>query len=214
MNCVSITYEEDKPYGMKISDTFQTNTKKNNQETTDWDIYDPNPYARDVAESIENYKKVLEMHNNILIRIVGVTDDVLREQLQEEYGQYHERLELAGIAVKVNYIKYIKVLSLDWLEELRAMYLTGTKLVDLTEALQSNGIDIVAVCSRMRFRLINSINQRRELTMFLNNLDLQINIVDLESISIDHIGIGKTIIQLRRPYFSRLGETSIDKFVI
>ncbi len=177
-------------------------------------ITDKNPFALDVIESVENYNKSLEKHNAILGRIAGVSDIVLKEQLQQEYNRYYENLELAEIAVKTSNMNYIKFMSNDWLEELRGVYLTGTVQVDFVEALLFNEINITAICNKLKCRPINNIHQKRELTLLLNNLNLQLHIVDLEFVTIDRMGIGSKIIQLRRPYFSRLAEYDNNFFLI
>jgi hypothetical protein len=192
MNDLAIVYED--------YDSTSLYDSTENLET------DSNPFASDVSTSIENYNKTLEKHNTILGRIVGVSDIVLKEQLQQEYSRYYENLELAEIAVKTSNMNYIKFMSIGWLAELRSIYLMGTVQVDFIEALLFNGIDIVALCNKLKCRPINNTQQKRELTLLLNNLDLQLHIIDLEFITIDRMGIGSNIIRLRRPCFSRVKE--------
>jgi hypothetical protein len=172
--------------------------------------YETNPYTDLVADVSKLYIDVYNKHNDLLIRIVGVTDDILREQLQDEYLMYHKTISDTELQVKEAYKKYIRHVSNEWLDELRAMYLCGLEETNFMEVMKC--INLEAECKRLRFRPITSFDQRRELVLLLNELDFSIKVIDLESIVIENIGKGKKLITVKQPCFSRLNETT-NKYV-
>jgi hypothetical protein len=111
--------------------------------------------------------------NRILVDIVSVTDDVRREQLQDEYFEVEAQI----------------------LEEKESInrndYMSKYKKCSLIEALDyTNGIDVVEICNKYKLRPLTTLENTRTLAPFLSATDSQLVIRDMEGVVVDKIGRG------------------------
>lgn len=111
--------------------------------------------------------------NRILVDIVSVTDDVRREQLQEEYFEIQTQL-----------LEEKEVTSLDF-------YRSRYRVTSLVEALDStNGIDVSEICGKYKLRPLTTLENTRTLVAFLSAVDVTLVIRDMEGVLVDTIGRG------------------------
>ncbi len=114
--------------------------------------------------------------NKILVDIVSVTDDVRREQLQEEYFELEAQL-----------LEEKELTSLDF-------YRRRYRVTSLIEAISSsNGINVSEMCYKYKLRPLTSLENTRTLTPFLSAMDATLVIKDMEGVLVDTIGRGKVV---------------------
>jgi hypothetical protein len=116
--------------------------------------------------------KLEDRLNRILVDIVSVTDEVRREQLQDEYFEVEAQL----------------------LEEKECNYKKRYKTTSLTEALNiTNGIDVGEICNKYKLRPLTTLENTRTLVPFLSAIDGALVIRDIDGIVVDTIGRGKVV---------------------
>jgi hypothetical protein len=117
--------------------------------------------------------KLEDRLNRILVDIVSVTDEVRREQLQDEYFEVEAQL-----------LEEKETTSLD-------NYRRSYKTTSLTEALEvTNGIDVSGMCNKYKLRPLTSLENTRSLVAFLSAVDATLVIRDIEGVVVDTIGRG------------------------
>lgn len=117
--------------------------------------------------------KLEDKLNRILVDIVSVTDEVRREQLQDEYFEVEAQL-----------IEERESTSLD-------NYKKRYKTTSLTEALNTtNGIDVGEMCNKYKLRPLTTLENTRALVPFLSAVDGTLVIRDMDGIVVDRIGRG------------------------
>lgn len=120
--------------------------------------------------------KLEDKLNRILVDIVSVTDEIRREQLQDEYfeveAQLLEEKESAN----------------------RKGYMSRYRKCSLVEALDStNGIDTSEICNKYKLRPLTSLENTRTLAPFLSCMDARLVIRDMEGVIVDTIGRGTVV---------------------
>lgn len=166
---------------MSLSEQYETNTKR--------------------------HKKIQEEHDNLLIRTVSVTDDILKEQLREEYLNTAE--QLAESEIGLNFLEtQIKTEMLnESIIDFKEFYERQFKIVDLITCISTlNKIDMVSIASKNRLRIPATLKQQRELAMFANTLNYKFIILDYEGFTIDEIGKGTNPLYIHSLCFSRFAE--------
>ena len=114
-----------------------------------------------------------EKLNKILVDIVSVTDDIRREQLQEEYVEIE-----AALIVEKEFTE---------LQSYQSLY----KTCSLSEALeQSNNINVSEICKNYKLRPLTTLDNTRLLAPFLSACNATLVIKDMEGMVVDKIGKG------------------------
>lgn len=157
--------------------------------------------------NVQKHKKIQDEHDSLLVRTISVTDDVLREQLREEYLGASEQLALSE--VELNFLEtqirneLLNALVIDFKE----FYIEQFKIVDFVTAINTiNNIDMGTIASKNRLRLPTSLKQQRELSIFANALNYKFVIMDYEGFVVDEIGKGSEPLYLYSLCFSRFHE--------
>ena len=127
------------------------------------------------------YDSLQEKHNELLIRLVSVSDVVLRESLQDEYDDLSVKMaEVKDVRDKA-FTNFAKELANELLNDLELLYLSGKKKTDLQSLTKTLKI-------APRLKIPASVKNRRELCFIANELKLSICLVDYEGIVYDIIG--------------------------
>jgi hypothetical protein len=139
--------------------------------------------------------KLNEDHNNLLMRIVGVTDDVLREQLGEEYVIISDKLNTQQALVTSTEAEYIAMLTLEWWSEYIDFYQRQGKQDSLLRCIEkTNHLEnssLVEELKMYRLREPTSLKHKRELCIVANTLNKKIKVMGLgDTDEIDTIGKG------------------------
>jgi hypothetical protein len=114
--------------------------------------------------------------NRILVDIVSVTDDVRRQQLQEEYFEVETQL--------------LEEKELTCLDFYRRRY----RVTSLTEALDyTNGINVSEICKKYKLRPLTTLENTRTLAAFLSAVEATLVIKDMEGVLVDTIGRGTIV---------------------
>jgi hypothetical protein len=120
--------------------------------------------------------KLEDKLNRILVDIVSVTDDVRRQQLQDEYFEVETQL-----------LEEKELTSLDF-------YRRRYRVTSLTEALDAtNSIGVSEICKKYKLRPLTTLENTRTLTAFLSAMDATLVIKDMEGVLVDSIGRGKVL---------------------
>ncbi len=144
------------------------------------------------------YKTTELKQNEVIVRIVSVTDFITKQQLQEEYEMINNQLNSISNELENLKKSYITQISVDMLDDMCLFYKTQFEEVSLVGSLKAQGIDLLAVEKKNRLKPIRDISQKRELCMLASILNAQIKIIDCQGQCIDYIGkSAPTIIYLR-----------------
>lgn len=145
-------------------------------------------FEQEYCKEYDNYSKLLELHNQTLLRVISVTDFALRETLQDEYVIICEKLATSESKYKSMEPEYIKLLSADLLKEFTEFYERQFVSDSLQNILNNQGVDLLVLANKLRMRPITNLEQKRELCILLNDLHRQLKIVDYQGMQIDIIG--------------------------
>ncbi len=140
------------------------------------------------ATKYDKYQQTLEKHNHVMLRAVSVTDDILREQLQEEYLRIADELvtyETEYKSIEPSYTKFLAALLLIEFDTFYANNFVDTQLSDI---LLTQGLDLSAVCKELRMRPIVSLNQKRELCLLMNATNGYLRVIDYQGYTAEIIG--------------------------
>lgn len=131
-------------------------------------------------DNISNTLRLLyEERNNLIIRIAGVSDEIIKLQLQEEYSILDQKIN----TYEEEYcILFIEDLTKDFIEYYESMY-NKTNLTNSIKHINDIDLDL----SKYRLREPN-LSDRRSLILLSNTLNKQIIIYDMEQNIIDEIG--------------------------
>lgn len=135
-------------------------------------------------------KNLNEQHANLLCRLVGVSDDILREQLREEYIAVENSIAETTAKIESLDKQAINELSKNIFDDMRDFYVHQFRAVDsIIEAINvTNQVDLSLIAQQHRVRLPTSISDRRTLCLLTTVLNRQIKLLDYEGILIDTIG--------------------------
>lgn len=132
--------------------------------------------------------KYTSTHNDLLVRSVSVTDEVLREQCQAEYLECCERIAETESLLKQAEKLYLAELTEMWFSEFLAFYATHHKPSTLADSFAKHNFDITAHTTKLRMRPIVDLKQKREIYTLLNSIDRQLRIVDYQGVEIETWG--------------------------
>ncbi len=135
-----------------------------------------------------NYQTILEQHNQLIVRIISVTDETLREMLREEYDEVAQRLSIAEATCKNLEPAYVKYISNELLSEFMNFYNRQFVPDTLENIFKSQGFNLSEYVKNNRMRPIYTLDQKRELTILLNDLHRQLKIIDYQGSNYDTIG--------------------------
>lgn len=127
-------------------------------------------------------------HEQVLTRIVGVTDDTLLSSLQEDCKLIENEMNIVVAKRKEQEEKWLVLFAREWFAEFKQFYENRHFECSLDEALLLQNFDIKKECIKLRMREISSLSQKRELCILMNALNKQIKIIDFECAIIDYIG--------------------------
>jgi hypothetical protein len=147
-------------------------------------------------ELYTNHNKLTHRHNDLLLRVINVTDDVLQEQLREEYLTLEEKLKISELELsefkKIYMAEYIK----DWALEVEKFYEYHFVESSLANELARQGLNIDLETKKLRMRPIGSLRQSRELCMLLNTLNKKIIVLNYLGNVVETIGKGCDVLKI------------------
>lgn len=127
--------------------------------------------------------------HNLNVRIICVTDDELRKQLQAEYDELYN-------LIQTNKRK----------EELE-IYFSKFQPCTLYDLLLKSNINIELLYKTFRLRPLTTLYDKRTLIPFLRAFDAKLIVKDMDSITVDTIGNGSNIFEV---YVYCLSKYAID----
>jgi hypothetical protein len=149
-------------------------------------------YTYDAAEQYElkqmKYTKLMDKHNQLLTRVISVTDEVLREQLQDEYLQIADELATCENEYKSMESQYSKYLGQLLMSEFAEFYANNFIDSTLSDILIDQGLNLLTITKQLRMRTIDNLTQKRELCLLLNTIRAHIRIIDYCNSTYDIIG--------------------------
>jgi hypothetical protein len=128
--------------------------------------------------------KLNEEKNNLILRICGLSDEILQEQAADEYSMLEQRIiqtekEYADAQVNEKVVSMIR----DHTHYYENMF---KKEPDVITALEiTNDIDLRSLIKQHRLRAPTTLADRRLLVILANTLKIKITIVDMESVVLD-----------------------------
>lgn len=126
--------------------------------------------------------RLYEEQNNLLSRIAGVSDLVLKEQLMEEF-------QILESKIKHEEEEALNDLMLDvYAEHLNVYENKFVKEQDFTKCLFNTNNSLENELKNHRVRLPKSLNDRRGLLTIANCLNKLVRVIDLEGVVLDKIG--------------------------
>lgn len=140
----------------------------------------------EIATLTAEHKQKTENRNDLLVRIISVTDDILRDQLREEYLACETELAELGRLIENKSIAYTNHMAKFVLEEMIQFYENQFIACELSEIFSLHNLS--DEFKRLRMRPICNLSQRRELCLFLNEIKRQIVLCDYENIPFEKIG--------------------------
>ena len=157
------------------------------------------------CNTLENeLKKMQNEHDNIIMRIVGVSDETLKEQLGIDYVNLANKMNLTE-AILNNARSEFLAAKLN--QEHDSYYINMFNDADPITCLEkTNEINIREILQKKKIREPKSIEQKRELCFIANDLNSKIILIDHESNFIDYIGKGERELKLYCRCFKKYGD--------
>jgi hypothetical protein len=184
-----------------------------NNTTEDINVYtqaktDIDVEYKTLCDQLSKLEKELE---NLLLRIVGVTDYILLEQLQQDCID----IENTILVTKASCKELEQVIALKISEDIKnshiEFYSKQFKISDPITCLEkTNNITLRDFIKNKRLRLPENITQKRELCIIANDLNKKIVLLDYEGNIIDYIGKGIDEIKLYCKCFLRFNQEPAD----
>jgi hypothetical protein len=143
-------------------------------------LTNPNDYEN----ALINIRRLHENYNSILVRIVSVSNSVVREQLKEEHDMIHDSIVHANnefIHIRFKYMVY----------EHKKQYLSLIIPTDFVNSIYDSHNNVVDICKMSKINRVRqpcSLNDRRKLLIFCQVLNVLILVKDVEGIVVDYIG--------------------------
>ncbi len=136
----------------------------------------------------EKYLTILEKHNQLMVRLICVTDETLREMLHEEYMDAVQQLSMAEITYKKLEPAYLKHIGGELLSEFMSFYDRQFEPDTMDNIIKLQGFNLSEYVKFNRMRPIYALDQKRELTILLNDLHKQLKIIDYHGNVVDVYG--------------------------
>ncbi len=207
-----IEYDNDLPIvgfnNTTQNSTTQNNTTQNNTTQT---------YSKEITNenNLTNEEKEYEMlnrrlinlkneHENLLIRIVGVSDELLRDQLQTDCMMLEDAISL--LLTNIKDAEYnimcgiIYAIKIDHISFYQQQFIESDPITCVEK---TNNINIISEIKKRRMRIPTSLSQKRELCIIANEMNIKIILVDYEGFYLDYIGKGTSMIKLICNCFKR-----------
>lgn len=123
--------------------------------------------------------------NTIIVKIVSISDDVLKQQLHDEYLEVEAMInEKTNILYSESLHYELHLMYTSQLEYYKAQYTACS----LAELLPNTSIQ--------RLRQLTTLSDKRTLIPFIQACNLKIVVKDMELVTIDTIGNGTNIIEI------------------
>ena len=175
------------------------NNVNNNVNNTD-DNTDDIDLTTHHGRASKYLQKTQEHYNNILVRLVSVTDVVLQEQLKEEHDIQAKCLQNAQHLCAMALLR-------DVVEEHTAKYESMFETADISNALfysdTKKKVVLDDLTEKLRIRHPKSIADHRLLIIMCNALKFKLHIHDMEGYVVDTIGRGDIDVSVYIRMFSR-----------
>lgn len=146
---------------------------------------------QELAYYEQQYDEINEQHNTLLCRLVGVSDDILREQLTEEYQLLLAKLNEIAEIKKTLEQQYLDSLTSEWVTENKQLhankYIEDTLIVCIE---LNNNINLQRRLRDMRLRIPASLESKRELFQIAKEFNKKIKVLDFQGNEINSFGSG------------------------
>lgn len=155
----------------------------------------------------QQHKKIQDEHDSLLVRTISVTNDVLREQLRDEYITASEKLAISDVKLNFLETQIRNELFSEMVVDFKEFYIRQFEITDLINVVNKiNKIDMATLAEKNRLRLPTSLKQQRELAIFANALNYKFVILDYEGFVADEIGKGTNLLYIYSLCFTRFIE--------
>lgn len=152
--------------------------------------------------------KLEKEHENLLLRIVGVTDSLLRDQLRQDFIDVENNIK--ELNLEINNIKQIVMIEIaEDIKQDHLLFYNNQFVNDdpITCIEKTNNICLREIIIKKRMRIPPDITYRREVCLIANEINKKIVLLDYESNVIDYIGKGDGEIKLYCSCFLRFNQT-------
>jgi hypothetical protein len=136
----------------------------------------------------KKYTQISSEYNKIMVRMVSVSDPVLKESLQEECVELSQRVAEADAICKTLEVEHLKQMADKMMQELQEFYTKQFVNSSLEYVLLKQGFDLNEHTKNNRMRPIKDLSQKRELTMLFNTIGMHLKIVDWQGRIVQIIG--------------------------
>ena len=139
------------------------------------------------AESAVLLDKLYQQQNDLVQRIAGLTDYILKEQVQEEFVMLEEKIAKIREQVETRSLheKLVEICK-EHVAYYKTQFILEKNMVTAIE--KTNNIDLTLLLNKHRLRIPKGLNNRRDLCIMANALKKVVVVKDLEGIIIDQIG--------------------------
>ena len=132
--------------------------------------------------------KLIHERNSLLLRICGVSDELLSIQLRNDYKILEE-------SINNNENKYLHVQfslmaqeHIDFYTKQFTIENNIIKAIELTNPLVYQTDELLCKVQKIKLRIPNKLSERRLFTILANSINKRIKILDMESKVLDEIG--------------------------
>lgn len=134
------------------------------------------------------YTKLLEEHNNELIQVISVSDEVSKEIFRESYLEVQNKLQMAEAYYKSLESQFLAEIVDELFLEYLSFYASQFVECSVEQAFLTNNLDLQELTKKYRMRPITSLEQKRELCILMNEMHIQLKLIDYEGKPVDVIG--------------------------
>lgn len=137
----------------------------------------------------ETYLNINTEHNDLLCRLVGVSDTVLLDQLTEEYQEILTKLNDAEACLKNIEKQYMSFLIESWIEENKLFYSNQFIEDELIVCLEiNNRVTLQKKLNDLRIRIPKDLCAKRELNILAKEFKKKIKVLDFQCNEVDTYG--------------------------
>lgn len=138
--------------------------------------------------SYDRYERLLNEHNTSLIQTISVSDEVSKEIFLEDYLRIQNELQIAEANVKSLEKSFLHEMGNELFSEYLNFYARQYINCSIYEAFNRNNVDLLELLNKYKMRPIQSLTQKRELCLLMNEIKRHIELIDYEGNIIDTIG--------------------------
>ncbi len=148
--------------------------------------------------------KLREERNSLLVRLISVTDDTLKEQLHDEYQEAELKLaSLEALNEENERIRFFDNMQMEFTKEYEKKYTIITNLSDAIKSYDNSVYEeLNNYCERNKCRDIDR-SSKRHLCLLLNSNGYYISLRDIENVEFDYIGNGGRCIPINYYFLVR-----------